>query len=105
MSYCTVKQARQTASKWPKDRRVAEVSFTVHNILASIADDEERFAAILTPPLQKEDVRQRGPIPAQLTTRSTRASHHVTPNRTRCMAPTRPRRYRASARSRAERRR
>ncbi|MFF7191853.1 DUF6192 family protein [Streptomyces sp. NPDC008222] len=50
MSYYTVKQARQTASKWPKDRRVAEVSFTVHNILASIADDEERFAAILTPP-------------------------------------------------------
>ncbi|MFD4600361.1 DUF6192 family protein [Streptomyces sp. NPDC058464] len=50
MSYYTVKQARQTASKWPEDRRVAEVSFTVHNILASIADDEERFAAILTPP-------------------------------------------------------
>ncbi|WP_258314952.1 DUF6192 family protein [Streptomyces sp. Act143] len=45
-----MKQARQTASKWPKDRRVAEVSFAVHNILASIADEEERFATILTPP-------------------------------------------------------
>ncbi|MEV1082361.1 DUF6192 family protein [Streptomyces sp. NPDC050211] len=30
-------------------RQVAEVSFAVHNILASIADEEERFATILTP--------------------------------------------------------
>ncbi|MFG2352054.1 DUF6192 family protein [Streptomyces phaeochromogenes] len=50
MSYYTVKQARQTASKWPEERRVADVSFSVHGILASIADEEERFAAILTPP-------------------------------------------------------
>jgi hypothetical protein len=50
MSYYTVRQARQVASKWPKDRRAAEVSYTVHSVLASIADDDERFAAILTPP-------------------------------------------------------
>ncbi|MGW4733131.1 DUF6192 family protein [Streptomyces shenzhenensis] len=53
MSYYTVKQARQTASKWPKEHRVEEVSFAVHNILASIADEEERFATILTPPRGK----------------------------------------------------
>ncbi|SNX88556.1 hypothetical protein SAMN06272735_9014 [Streptomyces sp. TLI_55] len=50
MSYYTVRQARQVAGKWPKDRRMSDVSYTVHSILAAIADDEERFAAILTPP-------------------------------------------------------
>ncbi|MFL4909336.1 DUF6192 family protein [Streptomyces sp. MMS24-I2-30] len=50
VSYSQVKGARWTASRWPKDRRMAGVSFTVHKILASIADDEERFEAILTPP-------------------------------------------------------
>lgn len=50
VSYSQVKDARWTASKWPKDRRVSEVSFTVHKIFASIADDEERFDTILNPP-------------------------------------------------------
>ncbi|MER6614394.1 DUF6192 family protein [Streptomyces xantholiticus] len=50
VSYSQVKAARWTASRWPQDHRVAEVSFTVHKILASIVDDEERFATILTPP-------------------------------------------------------
>ncbi|WP_415923335.1 DUF6192 family protein [Streptomyces sp. NE06-03C] len=36
-----------------KDRRVAGVSFTVHRIFASITDEEERFATILTPPKGK----------------------------------------------------
>ncbi|MET7914090.1 DUF6192 family protein [Streptomyces avermitilis] len=53
LSYAVVDAARWTASKWPKDRRVAEVSFTVHKILASIADDEKRFDTILTPPKGK----------------------------------------------------
>ncbi|MEV2248080.1 DUF6192 family protein [Streptomyces sp. NPDC049970] len=44
---------RWTASKWPKDRRVAGVSFTVHRIFAGITDEEERFATILTPPKGK----------------------------------------------------
>ncbi|MFE9881969.1 DUF6192 family protein [Streptomyces sp. NPDC005784] len=50
LSYAMVDKARWTASKWPKDRRLSGVSFTVHQILASVADDEERFATILTPP-------------------------------------------------------
>jgi hypothetical protein len=41
-SYSTVKTARWTASRWPEDRRAQGVSFTVHNILAGIVDDEER---------------------------------------------------------------
>ena len=35
----TVEGARWTASKWPKDHRAAGVSFTIHRILAGIADD------------------------------------------------------------------
>ncbi|MFF9594051.1 DUF6192 family protein [Streptomyces sp. NPDC014646] len=50
VSYSQVRSARWTASKWPKDRRVSGVSFTVHKIMASIVDDEERWATILTPP-------------------------------------------------------
>ncbi|MFI5672237.1 DUF6192 family protein [Streptomyces sp. NPDC051704] len=50
LSYSVVKNARWAASKWPKDRRRPEVSFTIHRILGSIEDEEERFAAVLTPP-------------------------------------------------------
>ncbi|MFG2683972.1 DUF6192 family protein [Streptomyces sp. NPDC048392] len=50
VSYSQVRSVRWTASKWPKDRRVSGVSFTVHKIMASIVDDEERWATILTPP-------------------------------------------------------
>ncbi|MEU9654690.1 DUF6192 family protein [Streptomyces sp. NPDC048110] len=50
LCYKTVDKARWTASKWPKERRVAGVSFTVHTILAAIADEEERFTTILNPP-------------------------------------------------------
>nr|WP_241672359.1 DUF6192 family protein [Streptomyces sp. IB2014 016-6] len=46
----TVKGARWAASRWPKERRQTGVSFTVHRILANIEDDDERFAAITTPP-------------------------------------------------------
>jgi len=49
LSCKTVDTARWTASKWPKDRRMAGVSFTVHKILASIVDDEERYDAITRP--------------------------------------------------------
>jgi hypothetical protein len=54
VSYSTVKGARWTASRWPKGHRVEGVSFTVHRTLASIANDEERFAVILTPPEGKD---------------------------------------------------
>ncbi|MCM3301681.1 DUF6192 family protein [Streptomyces albogriseolus] len=50
VSYRWVDDNRWTASKWPKERRVEGVSFTVHRIFAGIADEEERFAVILTPP-------------------------------------------------------
>ncbi|MDF3291599.1 DUF6192 family protein [Streptomyces silvisoli] len=46
----TVENARWTASRWPKEHRRAGVSFTVHRVLGSIPDEEERFAAIKTPP-------------------------------------------------------
>ncbi|WP_406376968.1 DUF6192 family protein [Streptomyces sp. NBC_00647] len=42
----TVEQARWTASRWPADRRRKTESFTVHQVLARIDDDAERFAAI-----------------------------------------------------------
>ena len=53
MSYSQVKSARWTASKWPEARRESGVSFTVHKILASIVDDEERFTTILNPTVGK----------------------------------------------------
>lgn len=53
VSYSMVNQTRWTASRWPKERRVAGVSCMVHRILAGIADEEERFEAIGTPPRGK----------------------------------------------------
>ncbi|MGW1521589.1 DUF6192 family protein [Streptomyces sp. NPDC002287] len=50
LTYSSVKGARWVASRWPKQHRQAGVSHTVHRILAGIADEQERFAAILTPP-------------------------------------------------------
>ncbi|MER8073490.1 DUF6192 family protein [Streptomyces sp. NPDC094034] len=50
LSVSTVKTARWTASRWPADKRREGVSFSVHKVLASIDDEVERFAAILTPP-------------------------------------------------------
>ncbi|MFC1415239.1 DUF6192 family protein [Streptacidiphilus cavernicola] len=49
----TVESYRQAASRWPKERRQPGVSFTIHRILARIEDEEERFAAIKTPPQDK----------------------------------------------------
>ncbi|MGN5392579.1 DUF6192 family protein [Streptomyces sp. JL7001] len=53
LKYSTVKSARWTSSRWPTDHRHKGVSYTVHRILAYIEDDQERFAAILTPPKDK----------------------------------------------------
>lgn len=53
VSYSMVNQTRWTASRWPEERRVSGVSYTVHRILAGIADEKERFEAILTPPKGK----------------------------------------------------
>jgi hypothetical protein len=42
----TVEDWRYTANRWPEGRRKKGVSFTVHRILASVADEDERWAAI-----------------------------------------------------------
>ncbi|MGW3820210.1 DUF6192 family protein [Streptomyces sp. NPDC005046] len=41
-----VEEARWTASRWPPDKRRKTESFTVHQVLARIDDDAERFATI-----------------------------------------------------------
>ncbi len=53
LAYRTVESARWTASRWPKDKRQAGVSFTVHRVLAHIEDERERFAAVTSPPAGK----------------------------------------------------
>ncbi|MFD6599075.1 DUF6192 family protein [Streptomyces coelicoflavus] len=42
----TVEDWSYTANRWPKERRKDGVSFTVHRILASVVDEDERWAAI-----------------------------------------------------------
>lgn len=50
LAYKTVESARWTASRWPKDKRQAGVSFRVHRILGQIETEAERFATIAKPP-------------------------------------------------------
>src|SRR4051794_3551109 len=51
LSVATVKTTRWVASRWPKQHRQPKIaSCTVHRALANIEDEDERFAAILTPP-------------------------------------------------------
>ncbi|WP_051755564.1 DUF6192 family protein [Kitasatospora purpeofusca] len=50
LTYSLVKRARWAASRWPKERRQSGVSFTVHEVLASVTDEAERFEVILAPP-------------------------------------------------------
>ncbi|MFJ3401982.1 DUF6192 family protein [Streptomyces microflavus] len=42
----TVEDWRYSANRWPEMRRKEGVSFTVHRILASVVDEDERWAAI-----------------------------------------------------------
>ncbi|MFF6895699.1 DUF6192 family protein [Streptomyces microflavus] len=42
----TVEDWRYSANRWPEKRRKEGVSFTVHRILASVVDEDERWAAI-----------------------------------------------------------
>ena len=53
LTFSTVKGTRWTASRWPKSQRQKGVSYKIHRILARIEDEDERFAAIKTPPLGK----------------------------------------------------
>ncbi|MEO5875057.1 MAG: DUF6192 family protein [Streptosporangiaceae bacterium] len=50
LAFSTVNAYRWTASRWPAHARQAGVSFTVHRVLASIADEQERWARIKRPP-------------------------------------------------------
>ncbi|AGK76309.1 RacO protein [Streptomyces microflavus DSM 40593] len=50
LTFNTVKNARWIASRWPKEHRQADVSFTIHRILGRIEADQERWAAIKNPP-------------------------------------------------------
>ncbi|WP_234332095.1 DUF6192 family protein [Streptomyces sp. NRRL F-5650] len=46
----TVRNYRWVASRWPEEHRRADVSHTIHKLLASIPDEEERFEAVASPP-------------------------------------------------------
>jgi hypothetical protein len=50
LSYATVRTYRWVSSRWPVEHRDPEVSFTVHKILAGIADVGARFEAVANPP-------------------------------------------------------
>jgi hypothetical protein len=50
LSYATVRDYRWVSSRWPAQRRRADVSHTIHKILASIPDEQERFEAVGNPP-------------------------------------------------------
>ncbi|MEU2867490.1 DUF6192 family protein [Streptomyces mirabilis] len=50
LSYATVRDYRWVASRWPAKCRRADVSHTIHKVLASILDEQERFEAVNNPP-------------------------------------------------------
>ncbi|KOG91357.1 DUF6192 family protein [Streptomyces varsoviensis] len=51
LSFNTIKAYRFTAHRWPACQRRDGISFRVHQILAYLPDDAERFEAINDPPL------------------------------------------------------
>ncbi|WP_030683560.1 DUF6192 family protein [Streptomyces cellulosae] len=50
LAYTTVRSYRWVSSRWPTERRRVDVSHTIHKILASIPDEQERFEAVTNPP-------------------------------------------------------
>ncbi|MER5218622.1 DUF6192 family protein [Streptomyces sp. NPDC002838] len=52
---------RWTSSRFPPDHRRPDVAHSIHGILASIADDEERFAAPADPPPDRSGRRRWTP--------------------------------------------
>ncbi|GAA4340866.1 DUF6192 family protein [Streptomyces venetus] len=50
LAYTTVRSYRWVSSRWPAEHRRADVSHTIHKILASIPDEQERFEAVNNPP-------------------------------------------------------
>lgn len=55
----TVEDWRWTSSRWPAAKRRAGVPFGVHRVLAAIGDEEERWEAILHPPLHERSGTHR----------------------------------------------
>ncbi|CAM5554300.1 RacO protein OS=Streptomyces fumanus OX=67302 GN=GCM10018772_61460 PE=4 SV=1 [Streptomyces fumanus] len=55
----TVEDWRWTASRWPEAKRKDGVSFTVHKILASIQDEDERWAAIEDAPFNSRSGKRQ----------------------------------------------
>lgn len=55
----TVEDWRWTASRWPADKRRDGVSHTVHKILASIQDEDERWVAIEDAPFNSRSGRKQ----------------------------------------------
>ncbi|MEU6540141.1 DUF6192 family protein [Streptomyces sp. NPDC047000] len=50
LAYTAIRSCRWVSSRWPKERRRADVSHTIHKILAGIPDEQERFEAVTNPP-------------------------------------------------------
>jgi hypothetical protein len=50
LAYSTVRDYRWVASRWPKEHRRTDVSHTIHEILVSIPDEQERFEVVDNPP-------------------------------------------------------
>jgi hypothetical protein len=55
----TVKDWRWVDSRWPATKRNDGVAFSMHRILASIADEELRWAAINDPPFNQRTGQHR----------------------------------------------
>ncbi|MGW5277156.1 DUF6192 family protein [Streptomyces sp. NPDC004044] len=55
----TVEDWRWTANRWPAGQRKDAVSFTVDWVLASVADEAERWAAIEDPPFNQRTGQRR----------------------------------------------
>ncbi|MFH9426628.1 DUF6192 family protein [Streptomyces sp. NPDC017529] len=55
LAYTTVRDYRWVASRWPRRHRRADVSHTIHKILANIPDEAERFEAVTNPPPSPRD--------------------------------------------------
>ncbi|MFE2530155.1 DUF6192 family protein [Streptomyces sp. NPDC059382] len=53
----TVKDWRWVASRWPKGKRKDGVAFSVHRVLASISEEDERWAQIEDPPFNRSGQR------------------------------------------------
>ena len=59
VSLATVLDWRWVASRWPAGKRKGGVSFTVHKILASIPDEDERWLAVEDAPLNPRANRKQ----------------------------------------------